>query len=805
MMTATPNNYAEPERAPVSLGDGLRAASDGSSGGTSSRGPLIGQTVPRIDAHGKVTGATAYPGDIDLPGQLWMKIRFSDRVHARVVSVDTRRAEQLPGVVAVFTARDVPINEYGLIIFDQPVLCGPGDPATMKPGSDIVRTVSDQVAIVVAETEAIAAQAAALIDVVYEDRPIVTDARVAMQPGAPQLHANTPDNILCHYVIRKGDMAAGWAQAAVVVEGTYTTSWQEHAYLQPEAGLGYIDDEGRVTVIVAGQWAHEDQEQIAHALDLPIDRVRVIYPAIGGAFGGREDMSVQIVLALAAWKLQRPVKIIWSRAESIIGHHKRHPIQVHARWGATIDGLIVAAEAQAIGDGGAYAYTTTKVMGNTNLMVTGPYCIPNIAIDTYGVYTNNIPAGAFRGFGGPQGAFAAEGQMNKLAEALGLDPVEIRVRNLLREGDITSVGTPLPPGVSITEVVAACAEQSGYWQKPDGWVGSSAPRPIAEMSDATVPSIASGVWQRAHAKNPEIDRIEPYKRRGVGIACGFKNVGFSFGAPEQNWATVEIHGGAEIERVVVRQAGAEVGQGAHTVFVQMAAAATGVPMEKVQLIGHDTAHTQTSGSASASRMTFMAGNAIRAAAAKAIEAWDNEERPAIATYQYRPPKTTTFDPKTGRSEPNFAYGYVAQAIEVEVDIETGQVALIRVISANDVGRAINPAQVQGQIEGAVVQAQGYALMEKLVSVDGVIKNPYLSQYLIPSVLDIPDEVKSVVLEYPDPRGPWGARGMAEMPFITVAPAIAAAIADATGVWIDELPLTPDLIVRHLRAHGIGAI
>lgn len=735
--------------------------------------PVVGTSIRRVDAPGKVIGKAAYPGDIDLPDQLWMKVRFSDRVHARVLSIDTGKAEALPGVIAVYTAKDVPVNEYGLIIFDQPVLCGPG---SAKPGADIVRTVSDQVAVVVAENEAIAAEAVRLIDVQYEDLPIITDMHIAMQSGAPQLHADSPNNILCHYVIRKGEMEEGWKEASVTVEGTYTTSWQEHAYLQPEAGLGYIDDEGRVTVCVAGQWAHEDQQQIAHALDLPLDQIRVIYPAIGGAFGGREDMSIQIILALAAWKLKRPVKIIWSRMESIIGHHKRHPVHIRTRWGATREGKIVAAEADVVGDGGAYAYTTTKVMANANLMVTGPYFIPNIQVDTYGVYTNNIPAGAFRGFGGPQGALAAEGQISRLAEALGIDPVEIRMRNLLHEGDITSVGTPLPPGVSIDKVVEQCAEQSGYWHK-------------------------NGAWSRNTYQQP----ADNTKRRGVGIACGFKNVGFSFGFPEHNWATIELHGESEIEKVIVRQAGAEVGQGAHTAFIQMAAHATGVPIEKVELIGSDTAHTLSSGSSSASRMTFMAGNAIRSAAGQALEAWANEERPAIATYQYRPPATTTYDPKTGRAEPNFAYGYVAQAVEIEIDVETGLIEVIRVVSANDVGRAVNPEQVQGQIEGAVVQAHGYTLMEKLVSVNGVIKNPYLSTYLIPSVLDIPREVKSIILEYADPIGPWGVRGMAEMPFLTIAPAISAAIHDATGVWIDDIPMTPDLVVKRLRAAGIGVI
>jgi CO/xanthine dehydrogenase Mo-binding subunit len=729
---------------------------------------IVGQSVRRMDAVGKVTGQTAYPGDLDIDGQVWMKVRFSDRVHARVLSIDTSRAESYPGVIAIFTARDVPVNEYGLIIFDQPVLCGPGSD---KPGADIVRCMADYVAVVVAETEEAAATARDLIEVVYEELPIVVDAEQAM--SAPPLHEQSPNNILCHYRIRKGDMDQGWVRADVVVEGTYTTSWQEHAYLQPEAGLSYLDDEGRVTVVVAGQWVHEDQEQIAHALGLPHDQIRVIYPAIGGAFGGREDMSVQIILALATWKLGRPVKIIWSREESIRGHHKRHPVKIHTRWGATRDGKVVAVEATVIGDGGAYAYTTTKVMGNANLMVTGPYCIPNIHIDTYGMYTNNIPAGAFRGFGGPQGAFAAEGQMNKLALALHMDPVELRARNVLHEGDLLSVGTPLPKGVSIPEVVAKCADESGYWQQT-----------------------AQG-WRRTPLAQP----ADPTKRRGVGFACGFKNVGFSFGAPEQSWATIELHGRAEIERVVVRQAGAEVGQGAHTVFVQMAAQAVGVPVERVHLLTHDTAETQTSGSASASRMTFMAGNAIRGAAERALEAWRSEERPAIATYQYRPPRTTPFDPETGRAEPNFAYGYVAQAIEVEVDVETGHVRVVRVVSTNDVGCAVNPQLVQGQIEGGVVQAQGYAIMEHLVSVNGVIKNPFLSTYLIPTVLDVPEEVKSVIVEYPDPIGPWGARGMAEMPFLTVAPAIAAAVHDATSVWIDTIPMTPDRVLKSLKEYG----
>lgn len=724
----------------------------------------LGLSLPRIDARAKVTGEALFPGDISMLGMLHMKILFAGRPHARIRRLDTSRAEAVPGVVAVLTAKDVPVNEYGLIINDQPVLCGPG---SRKEGADIVRFIGDQVALVIAETEKAAAIGRDLIEVEYEDLPLVTDPIAAMQPDAPLVHPELGTNILKHYRIRKGDIEAGFAQADVIVEGTYHTPYQEHAYLQSEAGLAYIDEAGRVTVVVAGQWTHEDQQQIAHALDLPLEQVRVIYPAIGGAFGGREDMSVQIVLALAAWKLRRPVKIIWSREESIIGHHKRHPMTFRTRWGATRDGKIVAAEVEAIADAGAYAYTSTKVLGNTTLMCIGPYEIPHIKVDTYAVYTNNIPTGAFRGFGGPQGVFAAEMQVNKLAEALQMDPVELRRRNLLREGSLASIGAPFPPGVTIEQVVEKAAEVG--WTMDDG--------------------------RRTMDDGGERGTVV----KGRGFACGFKNVGFSFGFPERCWATVELHGGAEIEQVVVRHAGADVGQGAHTVIVQMAAEAAGVPVERVKLIASDTAETGDSGSASASRMTFMAGNALRGAMEEALKKWRDEERPAVATYIYRPPATTPFDPETGYSKhPNFAYGYVAQVAEVEVDTETGHVRLVRVVSAHDVGRAVNPQLIQGQIEGGVVQAQGYALMENLVVRDGYILNPYLSTYLIPTVLDIPDEVQSLILEYPDPRGPWGVRGMAEMPFLPLAAAIVAAVHDATGVWFDSFPLTPDRVLAGLK-------
>lgn len=743
--------------------------------------PIIGKSVPRIDAFGKVTGQTLYPGDINLRGQAYMKILFANRPHAIINRIDTRQAEAIDGVIAIFTARDVPVNEYGLIMPDQPVLCGPG---SSKPYTDRVRFVGDQVALVVAETEEIAAQARDLIVVDYEDLPLVTDMLQAMQPDATLLHLDRSSNVFCHYRIRKGDVQTAFQQADVIVEGEYRTPWQEHAYLQPEAGLAYIDEEGRVTVQVAGQWTHEDQQQIAHALALPLEQVRVIYPAIGGAFGGREDMSVQIVLALAAWRLQqrgiqRPVKIIWSREESIIGHHKRHPYILRAKWGATREGKVIAADLELIADGGAYAYTSTKVLGNATLMCTGPYEIPNVRVDSYAVYTNNLPAGAFRGFGGPQGAFEAEMQMNHLAEKLGMDPVEIRMRNVMHEGSLLSVGTPLPKGVSIPQVVEQCARAAHWHETPKGWQ-----RPSAEEAPYPISLIPKA----------------PHLKRGVGFACAFKNVGFSFGAPEQSIAMVELYGGSDIERAVVHHAGADVGQGAHTVMAQMAAEALGVPIEKVQMVVSDTAFTDDAGSASASRMTFMSGNSIKGACELALEKWHAEERPAIAKYQYRPPRTTPYDPQTGKSEPNFAYGYVAQAVTVEVDTETGHVRILDVISTNDVGRAVNPQQVQGQIEGGVVQGAGYTILENFVQKDGYVQTQHLSTYLIPTVLDVPERIQSIVLEYPDPIGPWGARGMAEMPLLPLAPGIIAAVHDAIGVWFHEFPLTPERVLR-----GLGKI
>jgi CO/xanthine dehydrogenase Mo-binding subunit len=743
----------------------------------------IGRSAPRRDATDKVTGAARYPADLPSTGVLHARVVFSGRPHARMRAMDIGKAEATPGVVAVFTAADVPVNEYGLTMFDQPVLVGLGDTGRSAVAADVSRWEADQIAIVVADTAAVADLAAERIEVDWEDLPIVPDIDAALTGDVlvrPDLHPDS--NIYVTYRLRKGDVAQGWQGADVIVEGTYHVPYQEHAFLQPEAAVSWIDEEGRVAVAVAGQWTHEDQEQIAHALDLPAERVRVVYPAIGGAFGGREDMSLQIVMALASWRLaergeRRPIRCQWSREESMVGHHKRHRGRVQARWGATIDGRVVVAEATGYLDAGAYNYTTNKVLGNLHLCVSGPYEISHVAVDSYAVLTHAVPGGAFRGFGAPQGAFVAETQMNKLAERLGLDPVELRRRNLLRDGSLGPTGTEMPPGVSLPLVVDRCAEAAG-WTEPLG--------PADEPSPFTSLPPTPGAL-----------------RRGRGFACGFKNVGFSFGFPERCEAAIVLHGDDEVERVELSHGGAEVGQGSHTAFVQMAAEAVGVPVERIDARFSDTAFAGDAGSASASRLTFMSGNAILGAAEEADKRWRAGDRPAVGRFRYVPPPTEPLNAVDSVVTPNFAYTYGAQAVALTIDIGTGHIVVDEVVCAVDAGRAINPDLVAGQIEGGVVQAHGYAITEDLQVRDARILNPRLSTYLMPGILDIPRRVRSVIVEEPDPRGPWGARGVAEVPMIPYAPAVVAAVHEATGVWFDSFPLTPDRVVAGLRAHGVG--
>ena len=730
---------------------------------------IIGQSLPRIDAQAKVTGQAKYPGDFYMEGMLHAKVVWSEHPHARVLRIDTSQAEAYPGVVAVFTYKDVPVNEYGINIKDQPVLVAEGGK---------VRWVGDRIAIVVAESDRIAEAARKLVEVDYEPLPVVDDAREAMGPDAPLVHEGSDTNVLERFKIRKGDVEAGFARADVIVEGYYVTPYVEHAYLQPEAGLGYIDEEGRVTVIAAAQWAQDDLHQIAHLLDLPQDRVREIVPAIGGTFGGREDMFIQHLLALCAYRLRRPVKMVFSREESVCRTGKRHPFYMRYRTGATRDGKLTAMEIELISDAGAYASTSTIVMANATSFAAGPYVVPNAKIDSCTVYTNNAVGMAMRGFGSTQPPVAYELQMDKLAEALGMDPVEIRMKNLFEDGSIAVTGNPMPPGVGMKETLRQAALAAGWREENGHWV-----RPDMPVVDG--------------------------KLYGIGVACAYKNVGYSMGFDDKATAVIELSldESGQIERAVVKIAASEVGQGVHTALAQIAAETLGIEVEKVNIALVDTADTPDAGSASASRHVYMSGNAVLAAcqlandkrrAALRVEEGQTHVEARYTFHGRHARPTTPFDPETGECDPHISYGYATQIALVEVDAETGEVGVLKLYSAHDVGRAVNPQMIEGQIGGGVHMGQGYALMEEYVQQQGVVKTRKLSEYFIPTVLDMPREVVPIIVETPDPTGPYGATGVGEMTTLPTAPAILSAIHDATGVWIEELPATAEKVLMGMK-------
>jgi len=731
---------------------------------------VVGQSVPKIDAATKVRGQRKFPQDFNMKGQLYAKVVWSEYPHARVLKIDVSPAEALPGVVAILTSKDVPVNEYGINIVDQPVLVREGEK---------VRWLGDRIAIVIGESEKIAQEARQLVRVEYEPLPVVSDPREAMKPGAPLIHEERGDsNILKHIKIRKGDIEKGFAEADVVIEKYYVTPHVEHAYMQPEAGVGYIDEKGRVTVIAAAQWSHDDLHQISHMLDLPLDQVREIVPAIGGAFGGREDMYIQHLLALCAYCVRRPVKMVFDREESIRNTGKRHPYYMKYRTGATRDGKLTAVEIELISDAGGYASTSIPVLNNAASFAAGPYVVPHAKVDAYTVYTNNAVTMAMRGFGSTQPAFAYEMQMNKLAEALGVDPVELRMKNLLEDGSIALTGNPMPKGVGIKETLRQAALGAGWREEGDQWI----------KPDLGTPSA-------------------PYRRRGIGVACGYKNVGYSFGFDDKSKVIVELalDESGEVARALVKLGASDQGMGAHTALAQIAAEALGIDYEKVRVALVDTSVVPNGGSCSASRHVYMSGNAIIRACQEAVrkrqEALRTGERRVSVEYEYhgrsvRP--TTPYDDENGMCDPHISYGYTSQIALVEVDVETGQTEVLKFLAAQDVGKAINPEMVKGQAGGGVHMGLGYALTEEFIQKEGLVKTRRFSEYHIPTVADMPREFIPFIVEVPDPTGPFGAKGVGEMTTLPTAPAIISAIHDAVGVWIDNLPATAEKVWWKMR-------
>jgi CO/xanthine dehydrogenase Mo-binding subunit len=730
--------------------------------------------VQRLDIHQKVRGSRKYPQDFNMEDQFYAKVVWSAHPHAIVKKVDITAAEAAPGVVKVLTYKDVPINEYGINIADQHVLA---------PEGGKVRWVGDRIAIVVAETQAQAERAAELVRVEYEPLPVVTDPRQAMQAGASLVHEDRESNILHHIPVRKGDVEQGFAQADVIVESYYTTHYVEHAYMQPDAALGYIDDQGRVTVISSCQWPHDDLHQIAHMLDLPEDSLREIVPSVGGAFGGREDMHIQHLAALGAFVLRRPIKIIFDREEVTQRTGKRHPFYLRHRTGATHDGRLIAAEVEVISDAGAYASTSIPVLANAATFAVGPYKVPNARVDAYAVYTNNAVTMAMRGFGATQVPMGYEPQMDKLAEALGMDPVELRMKNLLEPGDLAVTGNVMTEETGVKETLRQAALAAGWRQEGERWVKPELGAPSA-----------------------------PHKRRGIGVGIGYKNVGYSLGFEDKSSAHVELTlaESGEIAQALVKIASVEVGQGVLTALAQIAADTLSVDLSKVRMAYLDTANVPDAGSSSASRHVFMSGGAVHRACQAAREKWEAVLRAETGethvemeyTFRGRSVRATTpFAPETGQCEPHISYSYATQIALVEVDTETGETDILHFWAAADAGKVVNPPMYFGQQAGGVHMGVGYALTEHYIQQEGRPRTRRFSEYHIPTVLDMPRQFQSIAVESaPDPNGPFGATGLGETPTLPTAPAITNAIHDAVGVWIDDLPANAERVWRALQGH-----
>ena len=747
----------------------------------------IGESVRRVDAVPKVTGAFAYASDLWADRMLWGATLRSPHPHARIRGIDTRAAAAMPGVHAVLTAADLPGKRtFGLNFADQPVLA-----------DGVARYHGEPVAVVAADTPARAHDAAATVMVDWEPLPAVTDMEEALQPGAPTLHSF--GNVLRHVHIARGDPAG--AAADVWAEGYYETGMQDQAPLGPEAGLAIPAADGGVDLYVATQWLHVDQEQIAPCLGLPLDKVRITLAGVGGAFGAREDIHMQIHGCLLALRTGRAVKMSYGREESFFGHVHRHPSRIWIRHGAAADGRLVAVDARLLFDGGAYCSSSPAVVGNAATFAAGPYEVPNVRIEATVVYTNNPPCGAMRGFGAPQVCFAHEAQMDKLAAALGLDPVEIRLRNAMRTGSVLPTGQVLAGSAPMRELLEACAR---------------APVPPPEPADGRdLLRYPGGTGNVTHGEG---------LRRGVGYAAGFKNIGFSEGFDDSAAARVTVSGGTDGPMAEIHTAAVEMGQGLTTVLTQVVRTELGI--EQVVLHAADTG-VGSAGSTSASRQSMMAGGAVKKSCEQVRErilalARDRAAREGAAVptglalaggwvtgadgtpvasltslltepvsetavYHHRP--TTGLDPD-GRGDTHVAFTFAAQRAVVEVDTDLGLVRVVDMMSAIDAGKVMNPPGFEGQIEGGTAQGLGFALMEEIVVDHGSVRNPSFTDYLIPTISDVPPML-TVAVEDPEPGLPYGLKGIGEAPSITSTAAIVAALRDATGRELNRAPVTPD--------------
>jgi xanthine dehydrogenase D subunit len=754
---------------------------------TTSLADGVGASAQRPDATLKVTGAFAYSSDLWAEGMLWGSTTRSPHPRARIRSVDIGKALALTGVVAVLVADDVPGRRtYGLGIPDQPVLAW-----------DDVRYQGEAVAIVAADHPETARRAAELVAVDYEELDPVTDAEAALASGAPALHPG--GNLLRHVPIRAGDPDG--ARPDVLVIGEYEVGMQDQAFLGPESGLAVPASDGGVDLYVATQWLHVDRDQLAASLGLAPELVRVTLAGVGGAFGAREDLSMQVHACLLAMRTGRPVKMLYSREESFFGHVHRHPARLRYEHGATADGRLVLVRASILLDGGAYASSSTAVCANAACFAVGPYRVDNVAIDARVAYTNNPPCGAMRGFGAVQACFAYESQMDKLAAALGRDPVELRIANAMTSGDRLPTGQSVTGPAPVAELLRLVRDR---------------PMPLPPPARRDQRELPGGVANTTHGEGV---------RRGVGWAVGFKNVGYSEGFDDSSTARVRLAVSAGRPVAEVHTAAAEVGQGLVTVQAQIARTELGVDL--VVVAPADT-RVGSAGSSSASRQTWVTGGAVKAAcelvrarvleraaarlggdpdglalAGEAVVAADGLASVSLAellgddaieetaVYHHRP--TTPLDPVTGQGQAHVAYAFAAHRAVVDVDTELGLVRVVEIATAQDVGKAINPLAVEGQIEGGIAQGLGLALMEEIQVVGGRIRNASFTDYLIPTVLDMPP-VRLDLLELGDPDSPYGVKGVGEPPTISSTPAIVAAVRAATGRELTRVPIHPEHVL-----------
>ena len=741
----------------------------------------IGESAQRPDGIRKVMGEFAYGSDLWMDGMLWGVTLRSPHPYARITRVDITAALATAGVFAVLTHDDVPGEKYfGLEHQDQPVLA-----------IDVVRYQGEPIALVAADHPETARRAMQKITVEYDVLEPVVDAERALLPDSPRLHPG--GNLVRHVKIRTGD---AHPVADVVVAGDYEVGMQDQAFLGPESGLAVPDGTGGVDLFVATQWLHVDQRQVCAALGLPPDRVRLQLAGVGGAFGGREDLSMHVHGCLLALHTGKPVKMVYNREESFFGHVHRHPAKLHYEYGADRDGTLVYARATVHLDGGAYASSTPAVVGNAGTMGFGPYQIPHLHMDCYGAYTNNPPCGAMRGFGSVQTAFAVEALMDKLADAVGLDPVEIRVRNGYHEGSRAPTGQVIDSAAPVAELVQRLQAM-----------------PLPGIRDSTdLREMPGGVSNTTHGEGV---------RRGVGYAVAYKNVAFSEGFDDYSTARVRLSIVDGRPVATVHTAAAEVGQGLVTIEQQICRTELGV--EQVVVAPQDT-QVGSAGSSSASRQTYVTGGAVKAAcesvralvltraAQHGLDADDlrlegEQVRSRVLgisvpladllgdddvedTVEWRHRPTSPIDPDTGQGDAHVQYAFAAHRAVVDVDVELGLVKVVELACTQDVGRAMNPQAVVGQIQGGSTQGMGLALMEEIQIVDGKITNPSFTDYLIPTILDTPP-MPIEVLEYADPHAPYGLRGVGEAPTISSGPAVAAAIRAATGLDLRRVPIRPE--------------